>query len=178
MGVREHRKYVRETIARADHGQACFTPDGHLESLRIAALKAQTGLDLNSLLPCPFCLNENTAQKFLVSTKKGISSSRAQCPSCGEGMLFRTLTRKWTAEVYAKWVFDYSHSGFWKKINFEIWKTRLAERGWAETFWDVYKQLKAENPREENYEDRMNRLGEEEAQNWRQNEDEGKVPDA
>lgn len=178
MGIRQHRKYARETIAKADPGQLCFTSAGSLESARIAVLTEQTGLDLSSVLFCPFCLIENKARTFLVSTKKGISPNRAQCPACGEGMLFRTLIRKWTAEVYAKWVFGYSHSGFWKKIKFETWKIKLYERGWAETFWDIYKQLKAENPREENYEDRMNRLGQEAAQQWQQNEDEGQVPDA
>ena len=81
-------------------------------------------------------------------------------------MLLRSLVRDWTPESYAKWVFDYSHSGFWKKINFEMWKDRLQERGWSQTFWDIYKRLKAENPSEENYEDRMNRQGEEAAQQW------------
>jgi transcription elongation factor Elf1 len=162
---REHRKYSRETIAKSDKAQTCFTKEGELESLRIAVLKEETGLDMNTILSCPFCLIENRVQRFLVSTKKGISTSRTQCPSCGEGMFFRTLNRKWTAETYAKWVFDYG-AAFWRKIKFENWKAELSKKGWAEGFWDVYKRLKAENPKEESYEDRMNRLGEETAQQW------------
>lgn len=161
----EHRKYVRELKAKSDFSQACFTPAGELESLRGAVFKAQTGADLNKLFFCPFCLMENKLQKFLISTKKGLSNTRGLCPACGEGMLLRSLTRDWTPQTYAQWVFEYARSGFWKKVNFEVWKTRLQECGWSQDFWDVYKQLKAENPTE-SYEDRMNRQGEEAAQQW------------
>ncbi len=166
MSAREHRKYVREQMTKVDRSQACFTREGQLESLHDAVLKQEIGADLNKLMVCPFCLRDNKLQKFLVSTKKGVSNSRAQCPACGEGMLLRSLMRDWTPETYAQWVFEYSHSGFWKKVHFEIWKDRLIARGWSDTFWNVYRELKTQNPAAENYEDRMNRMGEEAAQQW------------
>ncbi len=162
-----HRKYVREELAKADLHQAAFTRDGRLESLRVAVFRETIGADLNKKVFCPFCLVDATLQKFLVSTKQGISSSKAECPYCHCGMLFRNVAREWTVEQYAKWVFDYSSSGFWKKIpSFELWKERLKARGWSQEFWRVYGELKENSPREESFEDRMNRMGEEEAQRW------------
>lgn len=175
MGAAGHRKYQRQEIAKADIGQACFTRDGRLESLKSAAFKEQTGLDLNKVVFCPFCLAEEKVQKFLVSTKKGISTGKAQCPACGQGMMLRNVIKDWTPESYAKWVYEYSASGFWQKIRFELWKDRLYARGWSQAFWDVYRQLKSDSPREENYEDRMNRMGEEAAQRW---QEEDGAPDA
>ena len=174
MTVRTHRKYLREELAKADYSQAYFTREGQIEALRTAAFKEGTGLDLNKIVFCPFCLADDKVQRFLVSTKKGISTGRAQCPTCGQGMMLRNIVKDWTPETYAKWVYEYSGSGFWQKINFELWKDRLYARGWSQAFWDVYRQLKSDSPREENYEDRMNRQGEEAAQQW-QREGEAQV---
>ena len=162
-----HRKYVREVIAKADLSQACFTVQGDLEKMRAVIFRENTGCDLTKVVLCPFCLLEGPLQKFLVSTKKGISAARGRCPHCENGMMLRTLTHDWTVPEYAKWVYQYSGSGFWQKIpSFEVWKERLRQRGWSTEFWDTYKQLKEESPREENVETRMNRLGEEAAQQW------------
>lgn len=169
MTSRERRKYLREEMAKGDYSQACFTRDGRLEALRAAVFTEQSGMDLNKIVFCPFCLTDNKLQRFLVSTKKGISNSRAHCPNCDEGMLLFSLLHDWTPETYAKWVFEYSRSGFWKKVNFEAWKRRLFERGWSEAFWEIYRQLKADNP-SESYEDMMNRKGQEAAQQWQQEE--------
>lgn len=68
----------------------------------------------------------------------------------------RTLLNmsKWTAKQYADWVQPYSHSGFWKKINYSVWKDRLRLMGWTEAFWDRYKELKGDDT-SESYEDHM-----------------------
>lgn len=164
--VAAHRKYIREEKAKADLNQVSFTPLGNLEKMRSVLFRENTGCDVNKTVLCPFCLQEGQLQKFLLSTKKGLSAARGRCPSCGNGMLLRTLTHDWTPQEYAKWVFNYAGSGFWQKIpTFESWKQRLQNRGWSREFWDAYKQLKEESPRE-GYADRMNRLGEEAAAQW------------
>ena len=166
MSASGHRKYVRQEKAKSDLNQACFTSQGDVEKMRTVIFRENTGCDVSKIVLCPFCLQEGPLQKFLLSTKKGISASRGRCPSCQNGMMLRTLTHEWTIAEYAKWVFDYAGSGFWQKIpSFEIWKDRLQIRGWSADFWDLYKQLKQENPTE-NVEDHMNKLGEEAALQW------------
>jgi transcription elongation factor Elf1 len=115
---------------------------------------------------CPFCLGLEEFRKFLVSTKKGISTGTAKCPLCGVTFRMKSLVgmAKWTAEEYAKWVYNYSKEGFWSKVNFNTWKGRLKLMGWTNDFWDAYNILKGEDMDEsEPYTDYLDRVQREEA---------------
>lgn len=167
---REHRKYVREDSVKMDVGQTCFRPDGSLRPLPTVHVESSS-IDVEKMVMCPFCLATNKIQRFLVSTKTGISSSKAECPECKNGMLMRTLLREWTPEAFAEWVYEYRRSGYWQKVQFEAWKKRLEQLGWSRPFWDHYGQIKEENKGEdESYSDYMNRQGEEMAQQWNDQE--------
>jgi uncharacterized Zn-finger protein len=172
---RENRKYLREEAAKHDQAQVCFGSDSQLQLSRPRVFTESTGIPLNKLVTCPFCLRDNRLQLFLISTKKGISHSRALCPECKEGMMMRSLLTEWTPESYASWVFGYAHSGFWQKVHWETWRRRLQEKGWSQGFWDRYKALKGEAQETgeyESYVDRMNRQGEEAAAEWNREDQE------
>lgn len=166
------RKYLREQTVVADEAQMTFGKNGDVAARKRVKVESQT-INTQKLVFCPFCLEGNIVQKFLVSTKKGISQSKALCPECHTGMLLRTLLRKWTVEDYARWVFDYRRSGFWQKVKegagFDKFNKNLKEKDWLQPFWDHYKALKGEataTGEDESYVDYMNRQGEEAAKEW------------
>jgi hypothetical protein len=80
-------------------------------------------------------------------------------------MMMKSLTAEWTPEQYADWVFPYGHSGFWQKCKFETWKKRLSQIGWAQRFWQRYKELKGEDGTE-SYTDYIERKSQEDAQQY------------
>jgi hypothetical protein len=164
---KSQRKYHREQIAKGDQSQACFRPDGSVDP-RIKPEVVSESLDTLKVVMCPFCLGKDRLQVFLVSTKKGISRSKAHCPHCNNGMLLHTLLVEWSPESFADFVYGYRKSGYWQKISFADWKQKLEELGWARPFWDHYKEMKAENADEDegSYSDMMNRQGEQAAQEW------------
>ena len=162
---KDRKRYMRQELARADSLQAIFSADGAVLSNKPQIFAEITGIDCTQMVMCPFCLVLSKLQAFLVSTSKGISQSRAECPSCHNGMLMRNLQKRWTPEAYAEWVFSYARSGFWQKITFQVWKARLADLGWSEEFWNKYRQLKGDDTGE-NYSDYMNRQGQEAAAEW------------
>jgi hypothetical protein len=167
------RKYAREERMRSDHAQTCFQPDGSVQE-RYHARVQDASVDVNQIVVCPFCLQSDKLQAFLISNKKGISKSNAQCPKCQSGMRMNSLLRKWDAESFAEWVFEYSKQGYWQKVKFEEWKERLNQLGWGQSFWTRYRALKGENEgaeSEESYADRMNRQGEEAARQWNEEEE-------
>lgn len=174
MGAAGRRKYRREEKAKGDLGQTVLSPDG--AHFRTRVIIQQEGVDLNKVVFCPFCLEENKVQRFLVSTKQGVSQHNAACPVCGVGFRLYNLLKAWTPETYADWVFEYRKSGFFQKINFLDWREKLYKMGWASAFWARYNALKGEEKDEdgESYADRMNRLGEEAAQQWTEA---GETPD-
>lgn len=139
----QDRKYRREQIAQSDKAQSTFGSSGQVQKKAGVKIERKV-LNMNKPVFCPFCLEGDYLKNFLVSTKKGLSTSKAQCPHCQSGMLLRTVLRKWTVEEYADWVFAYRVSGFWQKINFEKWSKNLEIKGWARDFWDRYKALKGE----------------------------------
>lgn len=143
---REHRKYVRGLKVKKDAQQACFGPDGAVHQ-RPQVISRQAQVDFSRIVLCPFCLCEAKLQAFLVSTKEGISQSKAQCPECETGMLMRSVNRTWTPEAFAEWIFNYK--GFWHKCKFELWRRRLQAKGWTQQFWDRYRALKGEGVEEE-----------------------------
>jgi hypothetical protein len=124
-----------------------------------------TSVDYNMRVRCPFCLHDDRLQAFLVSTKKGISQARAECPECHNGMMMKSLTSEWTPEQYAEWAYPYAGSGFWQKVPFETWKKRLHEIGWSHRFWERYKALKGSDESED-YFDYLDRQQEETRQQW------------
>ena len=89
---------------------------------------------------CPFCLNESN--KFVIENKGLI-----KCPNCSNYMKMKTLlfVKDCSNEEYARWVYEYRLSGFFKKINFEQWTKKLKELGMSYEFWEKYKQLKGED---------------------------------
>lgn len=157
---KSHRRHIRQERAKADQYQTIFGK-GCLPKTRIKTVTTiGFTLDVSQIVMCPFCLYQGKLQQFLISTKKGISQSRAQCPECKNGMIMKSLTTDMTPEEYAEWCFAYSASGFWRKVPFERWKSRLAAIGWAQQFWDRYKELKGDSA-VENYEDYVIRTQEE-----------------
>lgn len=142
--VSEHKRYVRQEKARDDKMQTIFSPWGEVEPRHKPKVEAIFTGDMNMMVACPFCLNSGRLQIFLVSTKKGISQSNAECPECHNGMKMKSLTADWTPEQYADWVYAYRLSGFWQKCPFATWKKRLKNSGIAGQFWERYKALKGD----------------------------------
>lgn len=143
----EQQRYLRQQTTRTDKNQARFTTEGTC-LLPPSPLPLHT-LNLNLTVTCPFCLHQAKLRQFLISTKKGISTARALCRNCNNTMNMNSLTNEMTIEEYARWCFNYSLSGFWQKVPFTRWSTRLREFGWAREFWDNYKRFKGET--EERY---------------------------
>jgi transcription elongation factor Elf1 len=144
MPTAGYRRLVRERN-KLDRKQQLFNAEGVAKRKEPPKVEVTTVLDIKQAVMCPFCLYENHLQVFLVSTKKGISQSKAKCPECKNGMLMRSLTADLTVEEYAEWCFGYVADGFWKKVPFERWKSRLFHLGWSQRFWERYKQLKGDS---------------------------------
>ncbi len=150
MSAAQKRKWARQDKAIRDKAQATF--GGEISELKLQPVKkvesqlSQIPLDKKVL--CPFCLIEAELKSFLVSTKDGISQSKAHCKHCEQGFMMRNLLRPWTAKDYAAFVFGYRKAGFFNKIkqapnSFEKWMQRLKDLGWSRDFWDRYKAMKA-----------------------------------
>ena len=92
---------------------------------------------------CPFCLENSN--KFIIENKGLI-----KCPNCSNFMKLKTLLfiKDCSNSEYAQWVFDYRLSGFFKKINFELWIKKMHELGMSCEFWEKYKELKGESEKE------------------------------
>ena len=167
MSVASHRKYMREEKAKEDKQQAILSTEGIAPNPQHYAMKTDVIIFTEKKVTCPFCLGLEQFGKFLTSTKKGFSHSDGKCPLCGQGMRLKTLLQmgKMTAREYAEWVQPYSHSGFFQKIDYTVWKNRLKLMGWTEEFWDRYNELKATDTHE-SYEKHMEKAQEE----WRARE--------
>lgn len=157
---RAHKKYIREEKAKYDKVQTIFGEKGKVRHRPEYTVESGFTLDVSMKVHCPFCLYDDKLQAFLVSTKKGLSQSRAKCPICNNGMLMRSLTAEMTPEEYAQWCFEYSGSGFWQKVPFNTWKERLFKMGWAYRFWSMYKELKGDSGKE-TYADHMEQAAKE-----------------
>jgi ribosomal protein S27AE len=166
--VTEHKRYKMQERARDDKQQLTFGSSGKVEQRKRMVTVTDSTLPVNMLVMCPFCLYQARLQRFLVSTSKGISHLKAQCPDCGNGMMMKSLTSEWTPEQYAEFVYPYAGSGFWQKCKFETWKKRLAQIGWSKRFWDRYKALKGDDETE-SYGEYMERKAQEDAQQWQEN---------
>jgi hypothetical protein len=155
--------------------QTVFSGDGVIENPHHYAVKQESVLPLDKKVTCPFCLGLIPFNRYLVSTKKGISHSDGKCPLCNSGMLLKTLMKmtKITVKEYAEWVFEYS--GFWKKVSFDTWKNQLHLMGWTQEFWNRYTQLKEERARdraESSYESYVERKAMEEQEEWTRSQQE------
>ena len=86
------------------------------------------------------CLNDNTFDKFKKDRAWYI------CPKCKNLLTVKTCLSiiKMDVEQYAKWVFLYRLSGFFKKVDFEQWTNKMYEMGISFKFWKEYKRLKGE----------------------------------
>ena len=165
--VNEHGRYVRDSKSKDDKQQSRFDKTGWIKPKEKEPEVQFTTVSGNEMVMCPFCLHTAKLSLFFVSTNKGISQGKAECPSCKNGMLMKSLYNDWGAEEYAQWVFDYRRSGFWQKCPFPTWKQRLYEIGWAHTFWTTYKELKGSDT-SQSYFDQMNQQAEEYAKQWEQ----------
>lgn len=94
---------------------------------------------------CPFCLE--VSNKYIIE-----SHALIKCPNCNNQMKLKTLLfiKDCSNIEFAKWVFDYRLSGFFKKINFEKWSKKLKELGMSLEFWEEYKKLKCDNQEDNN----------------------------
>jgi len=145
---KEHRKYVREQKAYADKQQTTFDILGKLKPSQMQQAKTVVDIKTDQIVACAYCLWQGALYKFLIKTKKGYHQSQAQCPSCGNKQLIRTLTTDMTPEEYAEWMYSNMQYGGWSKVPFTKWKERLAELGWSQRFWLKYRQLKGEETQE------------------------------
>jgi len=112
---------------------------------------------------CPFCLHKAKINDFLISSKKGYDKRLGQCKQCSNKMLLATLTKTWTPETFADFMYEYSCQGGWQKVKFTTFNDRLKAWGWAIPFWNRYKQLKGTSD-DEGYAAYMNRKGKEEVE--------------
>jgi hypothetical protein len=147
------RKWKRQEKAHNDIAQTTFYKapasqalDFKANTSRYAKIE-QKGIDITKKTSCPFCLSDLEIRRFLISTKnkKGINRDKGHCPECSQGMKLKTLVFMVTAtpEQYAKFAFDYRSSGFWqKKIDFPVWRRRLAVMDWSGRFWSEYYKLR------------------------------------
>ena len=140
-----HKKYVREQIAEYDKQQAKLTLNGIAKNVATYVVII-TQLQPEKIMICPFCLGQHKTMKFYISKKNGIDKRLGKCPECQNQMLLKTLISmlKWNAQEFAKWVYDYRLSGFWQKVNFNVWKKRLFDLNMSYEFWEEYKNLKGE----------------------------------
>lgn len=110
-----------------------------IESNKLKCAKPELKIGFSEMVLCPFCLNWSEFAKF--PKKKGFYS----CPSCKNQMIFNTLfkIRKMGISEFAKWVFDYRLTGFFKKIpDFYKWNQNLIELGLSDDFWKQYHKLR------------------------------------
>lgn len=163
----EKKLYRMREKAHDDKHQLRLGTDGKLKPLKAMQVTQFTSVNYNMRVMCPFCLHDDKLQAFLVSTKKGISQSKAACPECKNGMMMKSLTTEWTPEQYAEWVYDYRKSGFWQKVPFSKWKERLYKMGWSHRFWTKYKQLKGED-KSEDYFDHLDQAQKDAEEQWRE----------
>ncbi len=163
--VSEKKLYMMHEKAKDDVNQTRIGTDGKIKPSKAQMTVEFTTVDFAMMVSCPFCLHDDKLQAFLVSTKKGISQSRANCPECHNGMMMKSLTADWTPEQYASWVFAYRVDGYWKKCKFSIWKERLYKRGWSKRFWEKYKSLKGTDESED-YFDHVDVQQEEDRERW------------
>jgi hypothetical protein len=143
------RHYRRDEVTKLDKAQAKFGPDGQITAEGALDLRGEH-INIEKVVTCVYCLGDAKLQRFLMSTKKGLSISRVQCPFCGHGMFMNSVIRNWTAEGYADFVYSSARFGFFqevkKSIGFDVWNERLMAHGWNVAFWARYKELKAQNP--------------------------------
>ena len=97
----------------------------------------------NNFWICPFCLENSN--KFIIENKGLI-----KCSNCSNFMKLKTLLfiKDCSNSEYAQWVFNYRLSGFFKKINFELWTKKMHELGMSYEFWEKYKELKGDLEKE------------------------------
>ena len=140
--VKQHSKWERDMDNKSDKQQIKFGANSEIIQPKPAEITQFTSVNCNELVMCPFCLYQAKLSAFFISTKKGISQGKAQCPECKNGMLMKSLWNDMSASEYAQWVYNYSASGYWKKCPFQLWKARLKAIGWSQAFWGRYKELK------------------------------------
>jgi hypothetical protein len=159
---RDAKRYRRQEKAKQDLAQLTFGSSGEVTP-RKKVMFSSEAVDLSQEVMCPFCLEKGVLQRFIVSTKTGISQKKALCPFCGVGMMMRNLLRKWDPITFADWVFGYRR-GFFQKVDFPAWRKKLFDMGWAGEFWRHYNALKGEDKAAESGvdEDEAGRLYDEE----------------
>jgi len=140
--VREKKLYDMHNKAKDDKQQIRFGAKAEVIQPKPAEITQFTTVNCNEPVMCPFCLHRAKLSSFFISTKKGISQGKAQCPECHNGMLMKSLWAQWTLQEYAEWVFKYAKMGFWQKCPFHAWKERLRAIGWSYEFWKRYRDLK------------------------------------
>lgn len=141
-------KYAREEKSRWDKEQTILIGHGIAKNPHHYARKLILFTFSNKLkVFCPFCLYQDEMNKFFIITEKQkIHKSLGKCPECKNEMMLLTLMNmnEYTMQEYAKFVFNYRLTGFWKKCPFDKWKERLKNFADFQDFWDEYKRLKGE----------------------------------
>ena len=161
--VMSHRKYVREQKAKSDEQQATLNPKNPSFIQHKKQIEVNIAETFSATYRCPFCLGLNKINAYLISTKKGYNKGLGHCPECNNKMQLKTLTAEMTPEQFAEFAFGYSSSGYWQKVPFSKFNSRLKLIGWLERFWNEYRKLKGDSDKTENYQDYISRVQEEEA---------------
>jgi transposase-like protein len=140
-------KYEQLWNSETDKQQTKFV-NGEIETNKSRVMIEKSKIDFSVKVLCPFCLNVNTLDKF--------QKDRAwyKCPDCNQLLTVKTCVSiiKMNPKQFAKWVFEYRLSGFFGKIDFKKWNTKLWELGVSKEFWEEYKLLRGDSTQEEEQE--------------------------
>lgn len=137
-------KYEQLWNSETDKQQTIFV-NGQIQKNNRKYIIEKPKIDFNTKVLCPFCLTDNTLDKF--------AKDRAwyKCPNCNNLLTLKTCVNiiKMNPKQFAKWVFEYRLSGFFSKIKFKEWNQKLWELGVSQEFWEEYKLLRGDTTKEE-----------------------------
>jgi hypothetical protein len=143
LETEEWKKY-KATIRNDDKFQTNFN-NGEIELNNSSYAVKKSVIDFNTKVLCPYCLTDNTLDKFKKDRQWYI------CPYCKNKLITKTLLNiiKMNPKEFAMWVFNYRLSGFFSKINFKEFNKKLYQFGISQEFWAEYKNLRGDTTKEE-----------------------------
>lgn len=142
----------KEEKAIYDKLQTKLTPQGIAPNTFKYAKKSISETIGQKMLLCPFCLEHYYYWQFKYD--KGFYECK-HCKNLMKGstlvLMFEVFNKELIdAEKYAKFVYGYRTSGFFKKINFKEWCEKLHYWNISFEFWNEYKKLKGEQQNNQN----------------------------
>jgi len=141
--------WKKQQEALYDKEQCKLNPDLTISRNDFKFAKKQSKGKFDDIVLCPFCLNPNRLDRFIV--KKGLRV----CPNCEVNMKTSTLTELDSLDKFTLFIFNYRLNGFWNKVCLDIkqkvrdarfneWNKRLEELGLNTYFWKRYKDMRGD----------------------------------